>query len=104
MRQKARASRFPAFSLLDLITVLARRGIPFDQPAMFRTLAGQYVVDLPLAADDIIAVADRNDWDTGPAHTALARPGWWQHYRDWPEAWLQIATEARIHSAAAPSA
>ena len=36
LRQKARASRVPAFSLLDLVTVLARHGIPFDQPAMFR--------------------------------------------------------------------
>jgi hypothetical protein len=63
-----------AFSLLDLVTVLSTSGANFDLPAMFRRLAGQYVVDLPLAADDIAALAADHQWVPGPAHTALARP------------------------------
>ena len=102
LRQKARGDGVPSFSLLDLVTVLAASGKPFDQPAMYRRLAGHYVVDLPLGADDIIALAAASDWGPGPAHTALARPAWW-HYQGtaWEGTWLQIATQARIHSAAA---
>ena len=67
---------------------------------MFRRLAGQYVVDLPLAADDIITLAAAHGWLPGPAHTALARPAWWRHHdTGWASTWLQIATQARAHSA-----
>jgi hypothetical protein len=102
LRQKARAAGIPAFSLLDLVTSLSRRGIAFDEPALLRCLAAQYVVDLPLDADDIIAIATSNNWCRGPAHTALARAAWWRHHHDdWTSTWLQIATEARRHSATA---
>ena len=34
--------------------------------------------------------------------TALGRPGWWRHLdSDWTGTWLQIATQARGHSAQA---
>jgi hypothetical protein len=102
MRQKARAAGVPVFSTLDLVTTLSSQGFTFDEPAMFRRLAAQYVVDLPLTATDIIAVAALSDWDRGPAHTALARPAWWRHHdSDWPSAWQQIATKAREQSAEA---
>lgn len=89
-----------AFSLLDLVTILQRRGTPFDQPALLRRLAAEYVVDLPLSPADITAVAAASEWNHGPAHTALARPAWWQHQGDnWISAWLDIAAAARRHSA-----
>ncbi len=67
---------------------------------MFRRLAGQYVVDLPLAADDVTTLAAAHGWLPGPAHTALARPAWWRHHdTGWASTWLQIATQARAHSA-----
>lgn len=100
LRQKARIAGVATFSLLDLITVLAADGTAFNQPATYRRLAGQYVVDLPLSAADITALAADADWQPGPAHTALARPAWWRHHDSgWENTWLQIATQARSHSA-----
>jgi hypothetical protein len=100
LRQKARASGIPTFGLLDLVTVLSRRGTKFDQPATLRRLAEQYVVDLPLAAADLVALAAIDDWQQGPAHIALARSEWRRHHnRDWADTWLQIATHARRFSA-----
>jgi hypothetical protein len=102
LRQTARARGIATFSLLDLVTVLGRRGVLLDQRAILRRLAEQYVVDLPLTADDIIAVAMSHDWSVGPAHTALGRAGWWRHHdSDWADAWLEIATTARSHSSEA---
>ncbi len=102
LRQTARIAGVAAFSLLDLITVLAARGTAFDQSATFRCLAGQYAVDLPLGAADITALAAGAGWLPGPAHTALARPAWWRHHdTGWEDTWLQVATQARSHSAEA---
>ncbi len=80
LRHKARQADVTTFSLLDLITVLAADGTAFDQPATYRRLAGQYAVDLPLSAADITTLAADTGWQPGPAHTALARPGWWCHH------------------------
>jgi hypothetical protein len=100
LRQKARIAGVATFSLLDLITVLAAGGSAFNQPATYRRLAGQYAVDLPLSAADITALAADAGWQPGPAHTALARPAWWRHHdTGWGIAWLQIAIQARSHSA-----
>ncbi len=100
MRQAARARGIPTFSLLDLVSTLIRRDVALDQRAILHTLADQYVVDLPLTADDIVALATGHNWEIGPAHTALVRPGWWRHHdNDWPDTWLHIATYARQHSA-----
>ena len=72
----------------------------FDQPATLRRLAEQYVVDLPLAAADLVALAAIDDWQQGPAQIALARSEWRRHHnRDWADTWLQIATHARRFSA-----
>jgi Domain of unknown function (DUF4365) len=102
MRQTARAAGIPAFSLLDLVTTLSEEGNSLDQSAMFRRLAGQYVVDLPLTGDDIVTMARNHKWEPGPAHTAIARPDWWLHHdEDWESTWLYIAEHARRHSAAA---
>jgi hypothetical protein len=99
LRQKARMAGVAAFSLLDLVTALAADGASFDLPEMFRRLAEQYVVDLPLAADDVATLAAACDWQPGPAHTALARPAWWRHHdTGWASTWLQIATQACGHS------
>ncbi len=102
LRQKARQAGVTAFSLLDLITVLHARGDAFDLPETYRRLAGQYVADLPLDADGITKLAAASHWKPGPAHTALARPGWWsQRDTGWEGDWLQVATHARRHSARA---
>lgn len=105
LRQKARIAGVATFSLLDLITVLAAGGTAFNQSATYRRLAGQYAVDLPLSAADITALAADVGWEPGPAHTALARPAWWRHHETgWEDTWLQIATQARRHSAKALTA
>jgi hypothetical protein len=102
LRQKARLAGVPAFSLLDLITVLAAGETALDQPGTLRGLAGQYVVDLPLSAADITVLAAGTSWLPGPAHTALARPAWWRHHdAGWKEIWLEIGSQARRHSAEA---
>ncbi len=102
LRQMARQAGVPAFSLLDLITYLQRQGSTIDQPLLFRRLAAEYVTDLPLSGDDVVAVAAAEDWIRGPAHTALARQEWWRYHGDnWTDTWLTVATEARRHSAAA---
>ena len=99
LRQRARGARVPSFSLLDLITVLRQQGTSLNEPVVIRSLAEQYVVDLPLDAADIVAVASGHDWIPGPAHTALARPEWWRHHEgNWGDIWLEITTHARRHS------
>jgi hypothetical protein len=99
LRQRARGARVPSFSLLDLVAVLRHQGTRLNEPLIIRGLAEQYVVDLPLNAADIVAVAGSHDWRPGPAHTALARPEWWRHHQeDWDGTWLEIATHARRHS------
>jgi hypothetical protein len=105
LRQKARLAGATAFSLLDLITVLQADGAAFNLPETCRRLARQYIVDLPLGAADITAIAAFVNWQPGPAHTALARPAWWAHHDPgWEEAWLEIAIEARRQSADALTA
>ena len=79
LRQQARYAGVPAFSLIDLVTVLIRQGtVPAAAPIV-RRLAACHVTDLPLTADDIIAIAGDTSWDAGPAHAALERPAWWEH-------------------------
>jgi hypothetical protein len=51
LRQKARQAGVATFSLLDLVTVLQRQGTTFDELALLRSLAAEYVMDLPLGAD-----------------------------------------------------
>jgi hypothetical protein len=102
LRQQARLRSVPTFSLLDLVTELTSQGTPLSLRSVLRQLASHYVVDLPLDADDIVAIAAASDWRPGPAHTALARPAWWQAQdADWSGTWLTVATEARKHSAVA---
>jgi len=99
LRQRARGQGVEAFSTLDLITVLERSGVAIDTSAIYRKLAHQYVIDLPLTADDVISVAEGDGWAMGAAHTALARRAWWL-YRStpWQQDWLAIAKEAAGHS------
>lgn len=102
LRQKARHAHVAAFSLLDLIACLQHLGNATDQPALLRRLAAQYVMDLPLSAEDITALAKAGDWTRGAAHTVLARPEWWRYQEgNWTNIWRQIAAEARKHSAGA---
>ena len=104
LRQQARYAGVPAFSLINLVTVLIRQGtVPAAAPIV-RRLAACHVTDLPLTADDIIAIAGDTSWDAGPAHAALERPAWWEHQgAGWVETWLAIATTARRTSPGALS-
>jgi hypothetical protein len=102
LRQQARLRGVQAFSTLDLITELTRQGTPLNRHSVLRRLASQYVVDLPLDADDLVEIAAADGWRPGPAHTALARPAWWQAQgAGWPGTWLPVAAEARKRSAVA---
>jgi len=96
LRQRARAAGVAAFSVLDLLTELSQDDASptaADRERTWRELASQYVTDLPIGADTITALA--GDWRPGPAHTAIARPGWWQHHAaTWMVEWLSIATAA----------
>lgn len=97
--QKARGAKVDAFRLLDLLAALHGDGVPFDLAAIYQRLVGHYVMDLPLTAEGITTLAATQDWLPGPAHTTLARPGWWSHHRTgWEDPWLRIATQARAHS------
>jgi len=100
LRQRARGRSIPSFSVLDLTTVLRRRGAGIEpEDELARRLAGHGVADLPLTAADLISLAAGNDWEPGPAHAALARPGWWSiHDGDWGPLWHQIAAAARTCS------
>ena len=95
LRQRARAAGVAAFSVVDLLIELSQaagRDATDREPA-WRSLASQYVTDLPIRAGTIIALA--GDWQPGPAYTAIARPGWWQHHAaSWANEWLAIATAA----------
>jgi hypothetical protein len=105
LRQQARYAGVPAFSLIDLVTVLTRQGTVPSAAPIVRRLAARRVTDLPLTADDIIAIAGDTAWDAGPAHAALERPAWWEHQgAGWVETWLAIATAARRDSPGALSA
>lgn len=102
LRQQARHRGVPAFSLLDLTTELTRQGTPLSPHSVLRRLASHYVVDLPLDADDLIEIAAADGWHSGPAHTALTRPAWWQAQEaNWPGTWRPVAAAARKHSAVA---
>lgn len=100
LRQRARGRGIPSFSILDLTTVLRRRGADIDtEDELARHLATQGVADMPLTGPALIALAARHDWEIGPAHAALARPGWWAiHDSDWSPLWHQLAAEASAHS------
>ncbi|GLZ02395.1 DUF4365 domain-containing protein [Actinoplanes sp. NBRC 103695] len=98
-RQQARGRGVSTFSLLDLLTVLWDRNNEIDVSRILRRLAAQYVVDLPLDADDAAAVAAETDWEVGPVHVLLSRPAWWKHCgQTWPDSWYTIAKAARLHS------
>jgi hypothetical protein len=98
-RQNARARRIPTFGLIDLVTVLRSREPHFETSDLQLKLANEYVVDLPLNADDIVTLAASHDWKPGPAHTAISRPGWWKYHGNaWRETWLSVATSARQNS------
>jgi hypothetical protein len=103
LRQRARSRGVPSFSVLDLTTVLRRRGAGIGaEDDLARHLAGQGVADMPLDGPALIAPASGHDWEPGPAHAALARPGWWaSHDSDWGPPWHDLAAAAAAHSAAA---
>ena len=103
LRQRTRGRGVPSFSVLDLTTVLRRRGAAIGtEDDLVRHLAGLGVADMPLTGPALIALAAGHGWEPGPAYAALARPGWWaSHDTDWGPAWHELATAAAAHSAAA---
>jgi hypothetical protein len=100
LRQRARSRGVPSFSVLDLTTVLRRRGADVGtEDELARYLACQGVADMPLTGPALIALGAGHDWKPGPAHAALARPGWWaSHDSDWGPPWHEIAAAAAAYS------
>lgn len=100
LRHRARSRGVLSFSVLDLTTVLRRRGADIDsEDQLARHLAACGVADMPLTGPALIALAAGNDWEMGPAHAALARPGWWAvHDSDWRQLWHEIAAAASARS------
>ena len=74
LRQQARGSRIETFSTLDL-AFECDGGV--DRTVLLRRLATEFVVDLPLAGADIVAIATTTGWAVAGAHHALSRVGWW---------------------------
>ncbi|RAS57881.1 uncharacterized protein DUF4365 [Lentzea atacamensis] len=101
LRQTARGQGVPTFSLVDLLTVLAERSSSVNSTAVLQRLASHNVVDLPLTSECIVAVAELRDWEIGPSHVALSRPGWWRSQADWAGTWEKIAAVAAAQSATA---
>ena len=68
LRQRARSRGVPSFSVLDLTTVLRRRGADIGtEDDLARHLADQGVADMPLDGPALIALAAGHDWEPGPA-------------------------------------
>jgi hypothetical protein len=102
LRQDARGRGVRCFGILDLVTVLASRDAEIDLSSFYRRLLANYVVDLPVGRDDLVAVASATDWAVGPAHTSIAREEWWRYRSStWSDEWLALASASRTHSAEA---
>jgi hypothetical protein len=103
LRQRSRSRGVLSFSVLDLTTVLRRRGADIGtEDQLARHLAAQWVADMPLTGSSIITLAADHHWELSPAHAALARPGWWAaHDSDWRPPWHEVAAAASAHSPAA---
>jgi hypothetical protein len=103
LRQRARSRGVPSFSVLDLTTVLRRRDASIStEDDLARHLADLGVADMPLTGPALIALAVGHCWEPGPAHAALARPGWWaSHDTDWGPLWHELAAAAIARSPAA---
>jgi hypothetical protein len=92
-RQIARHRRITTFGTADLIDALT----PTNRSALLRALASAHIVDLPLEAADVIALARDGQWQPGPAHTALARRGLWRNWEeDWKTPWRAICSAAAV--------
>jgi len=100
LRQRARSRGGPSFSVLDLTTVLRRLGAAIGtEDELACHLAAYWVADMPLTGPALIALAAGHDWEPGPAHAALARPGWWAiHDSNWGPSWHDLAAAAVAHS------
>ena len=100
LRQLARGRGVPSFSVLDLTTVLRRRGAAIGtEDDLARHLADLGVADMPLTGPALIALAAGHGWEPGPAQAALARPGrWGSHDSDWGPPWHDLAAAASAHS------
>ncbi|MFD4637389.1 DUF4365 domain-containing protein [Lentzea sp. NPDC058436] len=98
LRQTARGRGVRTFSTVDLLSVLSERSSSVNSPVVLQRLAFHNVVDLPLTPECIVAVARLHDWEIGPAHVALSRPGWWRSLPDWESVWRTIAAVAAAQS------
>lgn len=75
LRQIARARGVATFGTIDLITAA---GYPSDQAdTMIRRLAAEYVVDLPLGADDLTHLESNGEWH-GAGRLNISRSQWWK--------------------------
>lgn len=97
LRQAARGRGVLAFGTTDLLAVV---GHPHRQiEAMLTRLAAEYVVDLPLDGDQIVALERDSDWRGTSGGLALGRAQWWQRVgAGWTEHWRTVAGHAVLAS------
>lgn len=89
LRRMARTHGIPTFGtpgLTDAIRDVALEGsttaegdqVVIDRAAALnRSMARDWVVDLPLYADDLLAIAESESWAAGAGALAISRPAWW---------------------------
>ncbi len=80
LRFLAREMGVPTFGTLALTDVLMARGaLPDTTQEDLATLLANYVVDLPLNRELLLAGAEGDDWQPATVATAIGRPAAWIH-------------------------
>ncbi|MFG2006842.1 DUF4365 domain-containing protein [Spirillospora sp. NPDC048911] len=100
LRQRARAQSVATFGTADLIAATAHP----EAGHLMSCLAEHGVVDLPLDAQQIIALECRAGWAFRAGALALSRSHWWHDRMDWVTPWKTIAAAAADHAPASLTA
>ncbi len=91
LRQLARSVGVETFGTLALLHALIDRGELDDvTDAVLRTLVSEYVVDLPVPINLLLEIAAGDNWESGPAMTVVARPGWWADTHEAAQDFLEV--------------
>jgi tetratricopeptide (TPR) repeat protein len=78
LRRMARAQGIETFGTHALLTVARDGTVGVDEYQMaLKTLASEYVVDLPVGLDAMVELAISEQWQTLSAWEIIGRPAWW---------------------------